>query len=51
MTPNLDTLCWVSERASHRTFPNWLNKTLWSKMGMARNAQLIVTKLASVEAG
>lgn len=41
MTPNLDTLCWVSERASHRTFPNWLNKTLWSKMGMARNAHII----------
>ena len=42
ITPNLDVLCWVSERASHHTFPNWLTNTLWSKMGMTHDAHLIV---------
>lgn len=44
LTPNIDALCWVAERAGKQKFSKWVENTIWSKIGMHQNAQVIVDK-------
>lgn len=40
VSPNIDTLCWVIEKASRQTFPQLLEERIWSKLGMSYDASI-----------
>ncbi|MDW5498177.1 serine hydrolase [Pseudomonas lundensis] len=51
VTPNTDVACWLSERASGEPFEKLLSDRVWSKMGMSRDAYVLVDAAGTASCG
>jgi len=50
-TPNTDVVCWLSERASGEPFEKLFSERVWSKMGMSRDAYVLVDQAGTASCG
>lgn len=50
-TPNTDVVCWLSERASGEPFEKLFSDRVWSKMGMSRDAYVLVDEAGTASCG
>ncbi|SPZ56110.1 6-aminohexanoate-dimer hydrolase [Serratia quinivorans] len=51
VTPNADVVCWLSERASGEPFEKLLSDRVWSKIGMSRDAYVLVDQAGTASCG
>ncbi|HAT4519962.1 TPA: serine hydrolase [Serratia marcescens] len=51
VTPNTDVVCWLSERASGEPFEKLFSDRVWSKIGMSRDAYVLVDQGGTASCG